>query len=227
MWKFHAPGLRPALMALAVAAGAGGPAAAQEVRITEDTLRIEFAVNGQTHVIERGQDTAATVTGEYARTARQCPPFCITKMGAGRGVALSGELEVIDFLVKKVATGEGILMDTRMPEGFAAGTIPGAVNVPFVTLSSDNPYRNDILAALGARPVGGDTFDFADVMELTLFADGPWSDQAARAIAFLREAGYPADRLHYYRGGMQDWHMFGLSVSRLGQDTIQTAGGQP
>lgn len=27
------------------------------------------------------------------------------------------------------------------------------------------------------------------------------------------EAGYPAEKIHYYRGGMQVWRMLGLSVT--------------
>ena len=31
--------------------------------------------------------------------------------------------------------------------------------------------------------------------------------------AVLTEAGYPADRIFYYRGGMQSWRLLGLSVT--------------
>jgi rhodanese-related sulfurtransferase len=105
------------------------------------------------------------------------------------------------------------LIDARLPEWYAKGSIPGAVNLPFATLASDNPYRNDILLALGAQPLGGDTFDFSAALELTVFCNGAWSDQAMRALRALRAAGYPPEKLHYYRGGMQDWQMLGLTVA--------------
>jgi len=45
-----------------------------------------------------------------------------------------------------------------------------------------------------------------------LFCNGPWCDQSPRAIRGLRKIGYPADKLHYYRGGMQDWLIMGLTT---------------
>ncbi|MGA1179662.1 MAG: rhodanese-like domain-containing protein, partial [Marivivens sp.] len=36
--------------------------------------------------------------------------------------------------------------------------------------------------------------------------------QSPTAIRNLLEVGYPAERIFYYRGGMQAWRMLGLSV---------------
>ncbi|HBZ44038.1 MAG TPA: hypothetical protein DEO85_08295 [Maritimibacter sp.] len=60
------------------------------------------------------------------------------------------------------------MVDARLPEWFAKGTIPGAVNVPFSTLDQSNPYRDQILAALGGKNAGG-AWDFTNARELTLF----------------------------------------------------------
>ena len=189
-----------------------GPVRAQDVRITESMARAEFALNGRPVVIERNQDPKAVVDPEFSKTSRACPPFCIHPMQAAPGVTTLGELEVIEFLRSKVGTGAGILMDSRLPEWNAKGTIPGAINVPFATLAPNNPYRDEILQALGARPLSNGALDFSQVLDVALFCNGPWCDQSPRAIRYLLEAGFPPDKLFYYRGGMQNWLLLGLTV---------------
>lgn len=186
---------------------------AQDVGITEDIVAREITINGQTYVFERNQDPAHVIEPEFAKTSRACPPFCLHPMSAADGVDTIGELELMDFLEEKVATGEGLMIDSRVPEWFSKGSIPAAINVPFSTLEATNPYRDQIVEALGAtRNATG--FDFSNVMELVVFGNGPWDDQGARGIRDLIEAGYPADKIHYYRGGMQMWLQLGLTVER-------------
>jgi rhodanese-related sulfurtransferase len=213
-------------MALFVAA----PLSAQSVNLTEDMAAAQVTIAGQTLEITRNQDESATLTGDFVKTSRACPPFCIQRMEPVRGVATVGELELIAFLDEKVSTGAGVLIDARLPEWFAKGSIPGAVNLPFATLAEDNPFRNDILMALGAAPLGGNTFDYTNAVELTVFCNGIWSDQALRGLQALRLAGYPAEKLRYYRGGMQDWQILGLTVAMppvAAEQTAAVEGGQP
>ena len=47
---------------------------------------------------------------------------------------------------------------------------------------------------------------------VVLFCNGPWCGQSPTAIRRMIEAGFPADHISYYRGGMQVWRMLGLSV---------------
>lgn len=203
--------LRSAVAILALASV--WPAAAQEVRLSEDRAEAVVVLDGQTLTIRRNPDPGAVLTGEFARTSRACPPFCIQPQEAAPGVATLAELELIAFLQDRVAQGRGLLVDARLPEWQAKGTIPGAVGVPFATLAATNPYRDEILRALGARALPGGGFDFAEAAELALFGNGPWCDQAPRAIRHLIEAGYPAEKLSYYRDGMQGWLMLGLTVA--------------
>ncbi|MBL8561837.1 MAG: rhodanese-like domain-containing protein [Gemmobacter sp.] len=189
------------------------PAAAETVALIEGLPELRFAVNGQTFTIARTADPQAVITGEFARTSRACPPFCMQPVQAAPGVPTLGEVELLAFLRDKVATGEGVLLDARLPDWFAKGSIPSAVNVPFATLAPENPFRYDILQALGARPAGGGKLDFSAVPELVVFCNGAWSDQSPRALTALIEAGYPVEKLRYYRGGMQDWLMLGLTVA--------------
>ncbi|WP_395005288.1 rhodanese-like domain-containing protein [Cypionkella sp.] len=187
--------------------------------LTEKMAEARIALDGREIVIARNQDETATISSDFAKTSRACPPFCLQPMAPVSGVDTYGELELIGFLQDKVAAGNGVLIDTRLPEWFAKGSIPAAVNVPFATLASDNPYRNDILIALGAKPLGGDSFDFSAALDMVVFCNGIWSDQAMRALRALRGAGYPTEKLHYYRGGMQDWQALGLTVAS-GQEGV-------
>ncbi len=186
-------------------------ATAQDVRITPELDVFSVSINGSMIEISRIQDTSNRLRSEFSKTSRPCPPFCIHPMSAAPGVVTIGELEVLDFLENKVATGKGLLVDARVPEWFAKGTIPGAVNIPFPTLEETNPFRDEILKAIGARPEG-DGWNFDNAMELAMFCNGPWCDQSPRAIRALIKVGYPPDRLRYYRGGIQNWVSLGLNL---------------
>lgn len=187
------------------------PVTAQDVRITQDFATRSITLNGADIVIERIQDNDHRLEGEFTRTSRACPPFCITPISVAEGVTTLGELEVIGFLQNEVSAGKGLLLDSRLPEFFVKGSIPGAVNLPFATLEPSNPYRDDILTALGAVKTGT-SWDFSSALALAMFCNGPWCDQSPRAIRHLLAAGYPADRLLYYRGGMQSWLQLGLNT---------------
>ena len=186
-------------------------AQADPVGLTPDVIRKEINFGTHVIVIERNQDPNATIAPEFARTSRACPPFCVAPMVAAPGVETLGELEVVAFLEQKVARGRGVLIDSRLPDFYTKGALPGAVNVPFTALDPANPYRDAILEALGAVRVG-DGWDFRAAQDLALYCNGPWCEQSPRAIAHLLGAGYPADKLFYYRGGMQDWLMLGLNT---------------
>ena len=170
-------------------------------------------INGAAITITRAPDPAAQLTGEFARTSRPCPEFCIQPMVAAAGVVPVGELELLAFLQDSVSLGTGLLVDARLPEWFAKGAIPGAVNVPFATLAGDNPYQRDILLALGAQP-DGDGLDFSNARQLMIYGNGPWDAQGTVAVRHLVAAGYPADMITNYRGGFQSWLHLGLSATK-------------
>lgn len=193
-------------------AGSAVALGAQSVGITEDAAEIQFTVNGATAKIARVQDTANTIDPAYALTSRPCPENCITPMQAAPGVATIGELEVLDFLQAAVSADAGLLLDVRSTGAYQAATIPGAVNVPGATLEDDNPFRAEILKAFGATQ-SGEELSFEKAKVLTVFGDGPWSGEAASVVGSLVEAGYPVEKINYYRGGMQLWLLFGLTVA--------------
>ncbi|WIV50951.1 rhodanese-like domain-containing protein [Marivivens sp. LCG002] len=200
-----------ALIAAVVTFAFATGTSAQTVKITEDKASVSFVLNGQSYTIERNQDENATLEAEFTKTSRSCPPFCVQPISIAEGVETYGELEILGFLENEVAGGTGLLVDARLPEFYVKGTIPGALNIPFSALSADNPYLTDILKALGAKDAGG-SLDFSSALQLALFCNGPWCGQSPRAITELLDAGYPAERIKYYRGGMQDWLGLGLST---------------
>ncbi len=189
------------------------PAIAAPVNITEDMPYVDIVIKGRTYRIDRIQDNNHKLTNSYAKTSRPCPPFCIHPIKAAEGVTTVGELELIRFLKEKVETGKGVLVDARIPAFYEKGTIPGSVNIPFTLFSQKkNAYLGKIFRVLGATKNIDGTWDFSNVVSLLLYCNGPWCDQSPKAIRALIAAGYPRNKLFYYRGGMQSWQALGLTT---------------
>ena len=153
-------------------------AGALEVNLAEHLPYLDVQIEGKPVRIQRIQDPSNRLENSFAKTSRPCPPFCIHPMHAAIGVETVGELELLDFLVKKVRTNQGLLVDARLPEWYQRGTIPGAVNVPWTILAAgpDNPFTAKMLRALDAVEDNGE-WDFRRALELLLFCNGPWCDQ--------------------------------------------------
>ena len=92
-------------------------------------------------------------------------------MEVAPGVETVGDVEVISFLENDVAGGTGLLIDSRVPDGFAKGTIPGAVNCALCHVGPDQSLSRRDPEALGATQSGG-AWDFSGAMALTLFCNG-------------------------------------------------------
>lgn len=191
------------------------------VNITEDTPSVEIEHRGIPITIKRISDVENRLVDDFTKTSRPCPPFCIHPMEAAPGVRTVGEIELLDFLRNDVHRGQGVLIDARMPEWYNAETIPGSVNIPFVVFSTPTPQRDEIFELLGARRKSAGKFDFSKAKRLCLFCNGPWCDQSPRAIRNLIEAGYPAEKLLYYRDGMQMWKLLGLTTVLPASQTVR------
>ncbi|MGO4909114.1 rhodanese-like domain-containing protein [Pseudorhodobacter sp. W20_MBD10_FR17] len=186
-------------IALAVAAG---PAITQTVvGITKDMPTATIETDSGPLEIGRIQDPTHEVTGEWALTSRPCPDFCIQPHSPAEGVTTIGELELIAMLQDP----EAVVVDSRTSSWFQGGTIPGAINIPYT-------YVVDELAQLGCEP-GFDGWECEAAKPVALFCNGVWCGQSPTAIRNMISAGYPADRIFYYRGGMQVWRLLGLTVT--------------
>lgn len=190
------------LFAAAVAAlFAGAVLADPTVGITKSMPNVTINTENGPVVIDRIQDPSHTVTGEWALTSRPCPDFCIQPMTPEPGVSTIGELELLDMLQDP----EAVVVDSRTPDWFQGGTIPGAINIPYL-------YIIDELGRLGCEP-DFEGWDCTEAKRVALFCNGIWCGQSPTAIRNMVAAGYPAERISYYRGGMQVWRLLGLTVT--------------
>ncbi len=114
----------------------------------------------------------------------------IQPMQVDEGVRTVEEIEVNHFLENHEQ-----VIDGRTSDFYVKSTIPGATNIPHteITERMDELDRN--------RPA-------------IFFCNGPQCPQSPTAIRNLLEAGYPADKILYYRGGMHDWITLGLPVEQ-------------
>jgi len=178
------------------------PLAAQEpVNIRPDRPSVTVETPSGPFEIKRLQENDHEITGEWARTSRPCPPFCIQPMTPAPGVTTIGELELLDMLEES----ETVLVDSRTPDWFEGGTIPGAINIPYTQVV-------DRLGDLGCE-IDFDGWDCENARPVALFCNGLWCGQSPSAIRNMISAGYPAEKIFYYRGGMQSWRVLGLSVT--------------
>ena len=173
--------------------------------------------NGKLVRIQRNQSADNTVTPDYARTSRRCPPFCIQPGTIAEGVETIGELEVLDYL-KRIANGDDsiLVVDSRTEDWVKKGTIPGSINIPWTSLKPEagaDPFQiADILEnKFGAVSIEG-LWDFSNARTLVLFCNGMWCGQSPSNIKTLLRFGYPASKIKWYRGGMQNWENLGLTA---------------
>ena len=54
--------------------------------------------------------------------------------------------------------------------------------------------------------------DFSDCKTAVMFCNGMWCGQSPNNIQNLLKFGYPAHKIKWYRGGMQDWEILGLTT---------------
>ncbi len=209
-------------------------ASALQVKLTKDKDYVEVVDHKRIIRVQRIQDQNHRLTGSFAKTSRKCPPFCIQPITPADGIKTVGEYEIFEFMENELSLGEGVLVDARVPSWYKKGTIPGSINIPFkvFSLDDDAPELEDALEKLGAikRGVVGsvkrslekmgllngdlktDKWDFTAAKKVIFWCNGPWCGQSPHAIRSILKHGYPKDKIMYYRGGMQNWQMLGLTT---------------
>ncbi len=190
-----------------------------EVKITPDMASVDVMHNGKKTTIMRNQDQKNIVNPAFAKTSRKCPPICIQPALLAPGVETIAEVEVIDYLAKMNAGDDSILViDSRTPDWVKKGTIPGSINIPWTSL---NPAKGADPISIGeimedqfnAKQLEG-LWDYSNAKTLVMFCNGMWCGQSPNNIKNLLKFGYPADKIKWYRGGMQDWEILGLSTAK-------------
>ena len=204
------------------------------VNITAEMPQYQAKINGKDVLIKRNQNQANTVNPIYAKTSRICPPFCIQPIKLAEGVETIAELEIIDYL-DQIAKGDAsvLVIDSRTPSWVAKGSIPGSVNLPWTRISPrEGATTQDIIKRMQEdfgvalaedkdsfdvdeaiiSGVVNEVFDFTKAKTLVMFCNGMWCGQSPANIKTLLKYGYPAEKIKWYRGGMQDWEILGLST---------------
>lgn len=98
------------------------------------------------------------------------------------------EIEINEFQEKELP-----IIDARTTDYYDVSTIPGAKNIP----------HNEITERMNELDRNQPSI---------FFCNGPQCPQSQSAIKNLLKAGYPPDKILYYRGGMHDWITMGLPL---------------
>ncbi|MHC5656306.1 rhodanese-like domain-containing protein [Stappia sp.] len=116
------------------------------------------------------------------------------------GVHPAGELEVLAALGDENAR----VVDMRTTEWRVKATIPGSIHIPYTEVA----MRLDELGCSGEQG----KWDCSGALEVFAFCNGPACPQSPTAIKAMVREGFPPEKIHYYRGGMQDWIVLGLTT---------------
>lgn len=166
-------------------------------------------------------------TGNYAhhKVPEACKSTFVHTIGShiypmylDTDITTYGELEVLAF-IKQMQTDDSLmLIDVCKEEFYHYRTIPGAVNMPFNHFKERTNYEFEFEQHMKDLGVSvneeDDSLDFTHAKTITLFCNGPWCSLSVTAILALLEIGYPAEKINWYRGGMQEWLAAGLTSTR-------------
>lgn len=165
-------------------------------------------------------------TGNYANA--RVPDVCkstfvhttghLQPMKLHKDLETYGELETLEFIKKMQSNKDMLLVDSRKKKWYAYMTIPGAINMPFHYFKYKENYAFEFeyaLRDLGVKIIGDEgDYDFSNAKTILLFCNGAWCSQSPKMIHALLEAGYPPNKIKWYRGGMQSWLGAGLTSTK-------------
>jgi len=124
------------------------------------------------------------------------------------GVRPVTEIEVLQAL-NDPAT---MVIDMRDEDEPLEATIPNSYHIPFNELE-------DRMNELGCTRQGKGPWDCSQAAQVVAFCNGPVCPQSPVGIASMVRAGFPANRISYYRGGMMDWEALGLTTVKGNRST--------
>lgn len=170
-------------------------------------------------------DNTIVWTGNYAHT--KVPEACkstyvhttgkLLPMQLHEDIMTYGELEVLAFMKQMQTDDSMMLIDGRKQDWYDYRTIPGAINMPFHHFKERESFEFEFehaLRMLGVKIQMDETLDFTHVKTIVVFCNGPWCNQSVAMIEALVEIGYPAEKISWYRGGMQTWLAAGMTSTK-------------
>jgi len=132
-----------------------------------------------------------------------------------------GELEVLAFIKHMQSDDSMLLVDGRKQSWYDYRTIPGSINIPFHHLKEREAFEFEFEHAIKILGVDihvdeneKESFDFNKAKTIVLYCNGPWCTQSVTMIESLLNIGYPAEKIKWYRGGMQTWLATGMTTTR-------------
>jgi len=109
--------------------------------------------------------------------------------------------ETEDLFGRRMQGAEGLLfIDSRSPEDFAAGHIPGALNVPLERVQ--RPGKTEAGTDWAGMP------DFPRAQTLVIYCEGGDCQASISLAKIIHDRGYPDIRI--FAGGWAEWTASGL-----------------
>jgi rhodanese-related sulfurtransferase len=170
----------------------------KEVQISPVLSSLEVVHKGMPMTIHRHQDSVLKLKNYYTELGK--PNTTLQPISIHPKVNTIGEIEFFHFLKRVTEGNQGLVIDVRSQKAYEQSAIPTATYIP-ITLLEKEVSRAKLLKLLGFG-----------AYELVIYADGLWDRRATQFIEMLLSSGYPAEKLYYYRGGMQMWQLFGFTV---------------
>ncbi len=182
----------------------------KKVMISPGVYSVEVMHNGEKISIKRNQNRKNIISQYYQPTHRgKIQPIAPFNPHA---VETIGALEVLDYLKQKAEGKESItVIDSRTKVWVKRGTIPGTVNIPFTAFNEIDHAVEIMEEEFDVLNVGS-ALDFTNAKTLVMYCNGIWCGQSPTAIKKLLSFGYPAAKIKYFRGGMQNWESLGLTI---------------
>jgi rhodanese-related sulfurtransferase len=141
----------------------------------------------------------------------------IFPMKLHKDIETYGELEVLSYIQKMQNDPSMFFVDTRDEEWYEYRTIPGADNMHYVYITMPDVFPEEYeasLVKLGIIMRKDKTYDFSAAKTVLFFCNGAWCSQSPKMIKGLLSLGYPAEKIKWYRGGMQTWLAAGMTSTR-------------
>ncbi|GAB4396501.1 MAG: hypothetical protein OHK0048_01440 [Rhodoferax sp.] len=115
------------------------------------------------------------------------------------GVKPAVEIDVLHAL----ADPQTLVIDMRDIDEPIAATLPNSYHIPYNEVE-------DRMDEVGCSKRGRNQWDCSAAPHVLVFCHGPMCLQSPAGIRAMVQAGFPVERISYYRGGMLDWQALGL-----------------